>query len=85
MHTISRDCIAALGVHRMEQQLSKILLRRRQVQERVNLSRSEIYRLMSLGRFPRSVPLGERVRAWDADEIEAWVRERIAARDGVAG
>lgn len=68
----------------MAAQLAKILLRRRQVQERVNLSRSEIYRLMSLGRFPRSVPLGERVRAWDSDEIEAWVQERIAARDKAA-
>lgn len=84
MHFINRDSIAVDdGVHRMAQQL-KILLRRRQVQERVNLSRSEIYRLMALGRFPRSVPLGQRVRAWDADEIEAWVLERIAARDVVA-
>ena len=61
--------------------MSKILLRRRQVQERVNLSRSELYRLMALGRFPRAVPLGERVRAWDADEIETWIQARINARD----
>jgi prophage regulatory protein len=61
--------------------MAKILLRRKQVQERVNLSRSELYRLIGLGRFPRPVPLGERVRAWDADEIEAWIAARIAARD----
>ena len=64
--------------------MPKILLRCRQVQERVNLSRSELYRLMGAGRFPRSVPLGERARAWDADEIEAWVLARIAARDAKA-
>jgi prophage regulatory protein len=63
--------------------MAKVLLRRKQVQERVNLSRSELYRLMKLGRFPRSVPLGERARAWDADEIEAFIRQRIAARDGL--
>ena len=61
--------------------MAKSLLRRKQVQDRVKLSRSEIYRLMSLGRFPCSVPLGERIRAWDADEIESWINERIAARD----
>jgi prophage regulatory protein len=61
--------------------MAKILLRRRQVQERVNLSRSELYRLMGVGRFPRSIPLGDRAIAWDADEIEAWIRARIAARD----
>jgi prophage regulatory protein len=80
MHSISRDCIAA----DWRRSLAKILLRRKQVQERVNLSRSELYRLMSLGRFPRAVPLGERVVAWDADEIEVFIRGRIAARDAKA-
>lgn len=64
--------------------MAKILLRRKQVQERVNLSRSELYRLMGVGRFPRSIPLGERARAWDADEIEAWIQARIDARDARA-
>ena len=61
--------------------MEKRLLRLPQVREAVGLSRSEIYRLIKLGRFPRNVPLGERVRAWDGDEIQAWVRERIASRD----
>lgn len=79
MHSISRDSIAVYGV-----QMPKVLLRRRDVQVRVGLSRSEIYRLVSLGRFPRPVPLGERIRAWDADEIEAFVQSRIDARDKAA-
>jgi prophage regulatory protein len=60
--------------------MGKILLRRRQVQERVGLSRAEIYRLINLRRFPGPVPLGERAVAWDADEIDGWIRGRIAAR-----
>lgn len=60
---------------------TKRLVRLWGVRESVGLSRSEIYRLMKLGRFPKSVPLGERVRAWDADEIEAWIQARIDARD----
>lgn len=59
----------------------KSLLRLPEVRRRVGLSRSEIYRLISLGRFPSSVPLGERIRAWDADEIQIWIQSRIAARD----
>jgi len=60
---------------------TKQLLRLPQVQEIVGLSRSEIYRLISLSRFPRPVPLGERARAWDSDEIREWVQSRINARD----
>lgn len=60
--------------------MQKQLIRLPQVRQTVALSRSEIYRLISLGRFPRSVPLGARAVAWDADEVQAWVRERIAAR-----
>ena len=58
----------------------KQLIRLPQVRQAVALSRSEIYRLISLSRFPRPVPLGERAVAWDNDEIQTWVRERIAAR-----
>ncbi len=61
--------------------MQKQLLRLPQVQQIVGLSKSEIYRLISIGRFPRPVPLGERVVAWDSDEIQEWVRSRIAARD----
>ena len=60
--------------------MQKQLLRLPDVRRTVGLSRSEIYRLISLGKFPRAVPLGERIRAWDADEVQAWVRERIDAR-----
>lgn len=58
----------------------KKLLRLPQVRERVGFSRSEIYRLIGLGKFPKSVPLGTRARAWDADEIQDWVLQRINAR-----
>lgn len=62
----------------------KSLLRLPQVRQRVGLCKSEIYRLIALGRFPRGVPLGERVRAWDSDEIESWIQSRIDARQARA-
>ena len=58
----------------------KQLLRLPQVRQLVGLSRSEIYRLIQLKRFPSSIPLGDRVRAWDSDEIQAWILKRIEAR-----
>lgn len=61
--------------------MAKFLGRLSKVREQVGFSRSEIYRLISLGRFPRPIPLGQRAVAWDMDEVEVWVQERIASRD----
>jgi prophage regulatory protein len=58
----------------------KELHRLPQVKQTVGMSRSEIYRQIKLGRFPRSIPLGARTVAWDADEVQAWIRSRIEAR-----
>ena len=58
----------------------KSLLRFRQVREIVPLSRSEIYRRIALGQFPRPVKLGERAVAWDSDQIQAYVRDKLGGR-----
>lgn len=60
--------------------MAKQLCRLPRVREIVALSRSEIYRLIALGKFPKPIPLGERAVAWDVDEIETWVRSRIDLR-----
>ena len=60
--------------------MAKHLLRLRQVKERVGISTAEIYRRMRDGTFPRSIPIGERSVAWDADDIEQWIKERIRLR-----
>lgn len=64
--------------------MDRQLLRLPDVRRIVGLSRSEIYRRITLGQFPRSVPLGERARAWDSLEILKFVEQRIAERDGKA-
>lgn len=56
----------------------KRLVRLPDVLSMTGLSRSEIYRLMALERFPKVVPIGERVSAWDFDAVQAWVLERIS-------
>ncbi|TMI40058.1 MAG: AlpA family phage regulatory protein [Betaproteobacteria bacterium] len=57
------------------------LLRLPEVLRIVGLSRSEWYRQISLGRAPRPVPLGEKVRAWVQSEIQVFIKARIAERD----
>lgn len=60
----------------------RMLLRLPDVRRIVGLSKSEIYRRISLGQFPKPCPLGDRLRAWDSLEITRFVEERIAAREG---
>lgn len=55
-----------------------------QVQARTQLSRSEIYRRIASGDFPRPVNLTERSRAWNSAEVDQWIAARISARDGKA-
>ncbi len=59
----------------------KRLLRLPEVIAMTGLSRSEIYRLEAICKFPKRVPLSERTTAWASDEIEAWVERKIAARE----
>lgn len=51
------------------------------VRRRTGLSRSQIYRMAALGSFPKPLKLGERMSAWDASEVDAWIRSRIALRE----
>ncbi|WP_164280630.1 helix-turn-helix transcriptional regulator [Stenotrophomonas indicatrix] len=56
------------------------LLRRSEVMLRVGMAKSTLYSRISAGTFPKPVPVGCSVR-WVESEVEAWISERIAARD----
>jgi prophage regulatory protein len=53
------------------------LIRLPEVQHRVGLGRSTIYRWMAEGKFPRPVQLGGYSVAWAESEIDGWVADRI--------
>jgi prophage regulatory protein len=53
------------------------MLRLRDVLRRTALSRSQIYRLISLREFPRQIPLGARAAGWIEHEIDQWLIDRI--------
>ena len=52
-----------------------------QVRARTGLSRSEIYRRIAAGDFPKPIRIGERASAWVGHEVSDWIASRIAARD----
>jgi prophage regulatory protein len=54
------------------------ILRLPTVKERTGLSRSEIYRRIRLGEFPKQVPLGPRSVGWAEAEIDAWIAKAIS-------
>lgn len=54
------------------------------VLDRTGLSRRTLYDEISEGRFPRPVQLTRRRVGWPERDVDAWLTEKIAARDGVA-
>lgn len=62
----------------------KRFIRFREVLATTGRSKSRLYDDMKAGKFPRPIKIGASAVAWDADEIAAWQRDRIAARDKAA-
>ena len=54
-------------------------LRLPEVRSTVGMSRSQIYRLIQSGEFPKPVKLGLRVSVWPDNDIQAWQAKQIAA------
>ena len=52
------------------------LIRIKEVQHRVGLGRSTIYRWMAEGKFPKPVQLGGYAVAWAQEDIDGWIARR---------
>ena len=61
------------------------ILRRAEVLRSVGLGKTTLYKLISQGEFPRPLQLGPRAVGWRAEEVEAWLDSRQAARSGSDG
>ena len=55
-------------------------LSKKQVREKVLYCPAHIARLEAAGKFPKRVQLGPGRVGWVEEEIEGWMRERIAKR-----
>ena len=60
------------------------VLRLPRVQTRTGLARSTIYVRVADGSFPQPIRLGSRAVGWIESEVDAWIREQIAASRGRA-
>lgn len=55
------------------------IIRRKQVEARIGLSRSTIYEGVNAGTFPKPIRLGAQSVGWIESEIEQWICDRIEA------
>lgn len=56
---------------------NKRLLRRPEVERLTGLGRSCIYARMSRNDFPKAIPIGGRLVAWNEEEVQQWIADRI--------
>jgi len=59
----------------------KRVLKIKEVAEEISVSVPQVYKLVSLGRFPKPIKLGERGSGWLRTEVDAWLQSRVEARD----
>ena len=62
--------------------MSEAILRLKEIERRTGLRRERLRELENAGSFPRRVRLSQRACGWVESEVDAWVRARIAERDG---
>ena len=51
------------------------IIRRKDIEERLKISRSSIYAMMSQDEFPKPVRLGRRAVGWKSTDIEKWLQD----------
>lgn len=54
------------------------VIRKPEVLAKVCMSKSQMYRLILAGEFPKPYKLSERVTVWSEAEIDAWLAAKLA-------
>ena len=62
--------------------LQEKLLRLPQVKATTGLSKSTIYARISVGTFPKQIPLGPRLVVWEESDIQNWISDQVSAARG---
>jgi predicted DNA-binding transcriptional regulator AlpA len=65
--------------------MKRVLLFAELADRGVRLSRRQIDRVETAGKFPKRIPMGDRRVGWLAEEIDAYVDQAIASRSMGAG
>ncbi|MBV31815.1 MAG: hypothetical protein CMK36_00040 [Porticoccaceae bacterium] len=56
---------------------SKVFLRVPQVLERVGISRAQLYKLVSLGEFPRQIRICQKISVWLSSDVDDWIVSKL--------
>lgn len=56
-------------------------IRIKEVTRLTGLGRTSVYNYMKDGKFPKSIPLGDRAVAWKEAEVMDWMLAKLAERD----
>ena len=57
------------------------IFRRRELENRIGVKRSSIYKMMDEGLFPKPVRLGRRAVGWREEDIEHWLKQMQEVSD----
>jgi prophage regulatory protein len=71
--------VPAMSHHPSEKETNDQLLNVRVVCERLTLSRTTIWRYVTIGEFPKPIKIGLRRKAWRESEVSEWLKTRSAA------
>ena len=74
----NKTALIGLRFTHRELVMAERLLSIRTVSERTSLSRSEIYRRVKLGTFPRQVKIGVRRVAWPERDVDFWCQAQYS-------
>jgi prophage regulatory protein len=55
------------------------LLRIKELENKLGVKKSTIYKMIQAGEFPKPVKISERARGWREGRAEAWIASRRAA------
>jgi prophage regulatory protein len=56
---------------------NECILRMPKVEQRTGIGKSNIYKLISEGKFPAPIKLGPRASGWIESEISKWIDDKI--------
>ena len=75
---VLKEAIVGEGIDKGATETRRVtrLIRLPEVQHRVGLGRSTIYRWMAEGKFPKPVQLGGYAVAWSEHEVDNWLSSR---------
>tara|TARA_R110002020_G_scaffold448320_1_gene661090 strand:- start:262 stop:474 length:213 start_codon:yes stop_codon:yes gene_type:complete len=61
------------------------IIRRKELEFRISLSKSTIYSMMEERKFPRPIKIGKRAVGWPESVIEQWLADRANGRHILEG